>query len=242
MLNLLRNQVLSLTGFSNNAPKHRSIIVYYGFNFNRIKSLQNSKDTRDQYDIETEYLVGMVASFSAYKDLKTYFSAAQLLLNKREDITFLAVGKKTDSMNSRWLVCCSNLENFRLLGEKVVIESLIELMDNEVLSTYTEGISNSILEYMTLGKPVIATSGGRNEIVLDSVTGYLVSPSDPATLDEKVEILLNNTDSRKKIGENGKIRVQELFSIETMSENFIKTYNSLLPDKNLINIFSHFNT
>jgi glycosyltransferase involved in cell wall biosynthesis len=59
-----------------------------------------------------------------------------------------------------------------------------------VLSTFSEGISNSVLEYMALGKPVIATSGGgTGELVLDNTTGYLIRQSDPEELAEKMELL-----------------------------------------------------
>ena len=53
-------------------------------------------------------------------------------------------------------------------------------MDICLLSTFTEGISNSIMEYMALGKPVIATDGGgTKEIVDDGETGFLIGQSDP---------------------------------------------------------------
>ena len=94
----------------------------------------------------------MVATFSLKKDYKTYFEAAELLLGKRKDITFIAIGKNTDSSESICLIKNGNLEHYRLLGEKTGIESFIAIMDICVLCTYTEAVSNSILEYMALGQ------------------------------------------------------------------------------------------
>ena len=72
-----------------------------------------------------------------------------------------------------------------MLGIRSGIESLISAMDICVLSTFTEGISNSILEYMALEKPVIATAGGgTNEIVIDNKTGFLIKQSNPEELAE----------------------------------------------------------
>ena len=118
----------------------------------------------------------MVATFSGLKDYKTYYKAADIVLRKRNDVTFLAIGSYTDSLASQKLVCSQFRDHFRLLGKKSGIESIINTIDICVLATFTEGISNSIMEYMALGKPVIASAGGgTNEILEDKKTGFLLS-------------------------------------------------------------------
>jgi len=175
------------------SPLNKSVCIYNGFDFVRIGNITSNKTMREQLQVNTKYLIGMVASFSENKDYSTYFKSAQLLLNKRNDITFLAIGDKTDSEFCRSLINDIHRANFRLLGTRSDVESLINATDICVLSTFTEGISNSILEYMALGKPVIATSGGgTNEIVQDQLTGFLISQSNPIELAEKVEILTRN--------------------------------------------------
>ena len=106
-------------------------------------------------------------------------------------------------------------------------------MDICVLSTFTEGVSNSILEYMALEKPVIATSGGgTNEIVKDNQSGFLISVSDPWKLAEKAELLLNDNDLRRSMGLAGKEIVRQDFSIDTMVDKYISIYkNSSLTKK-----------
>ena len=85
----------------------------------------------------------------------------------------------------------------KLLGRQSDVESIINISNICVLTTnvkiHGEGISNSILEYMAMGKPVIAScGGGTNEIVEDAVTGFLISPLSPRELAEKIEILIDN--------------------------------------------------
>ena len=210
--------------------KRKSFVIYNGFNFNRICTLINKEIILSQIAVETKYVIGMVASFSKTKDYKTYFSAAQLLLETRKDITFLAIGHKTDSLKMQSLIQEKYMPHFRLLGTKSDIESYINAMDICVLSTFREGISNSILEYMALAKPVVATDGGgTNEIVADMKTGFLVKVSDPEDLSNKINMLLHDENLRTIMGNDGKKRIQEVFSMEKMLTEYISLYNKIIP-------------
>lgn len=211
-----------------NAPAKKSIIIPNGFNFNRIKNISDRNKILEQVNVKTKFIVGMVASFTIYKDYKTFFKAAQLILDKRKDVTFLAIGSYTDSSISKSLIDNTKQAYFRLLGNKSGIESYVNIMDVCVLSTFTEGISNSILEYMALGKPVVATAGGgTNEIIENNKTGFLVQVSDPEELASKIELLLQDENLRINMGLAGKERIQNVFSINTMLNKYIDLYNRI---------------
>lgn len=211
-----------------NAPKNKSLVIYNGFNFSRLETLHDKLSITQELGITTEYIIGMVASFGIYKDYKTYFEAAQILLEKRKDISFLAIGNNTDSDQASNLIETRFLPYFRLLGKKSGIESFINAMNVCVLSTFTEGISNSVLEYMALAKPVIASNGGgTNEIVVDNQTGFLINPSDPFALAEKIEVLLADSVLCEKMGLSGKQRVHEIFSIDSMVSKYISAYKNV---------------
>jgi glycosyltransferase involved in cell wall biosynthesis len=105
-------------------------------------------------------------------------------------------------------------------------------MDICVLSTFTEGVSNSILEYMALEKPVVATiGGGTSEIVIDNETGFLINPSNPKELADKLGILLENKSLRTRMGSAGKKRVIDEFSVEKMVNKYIDLYKLILSKK-----------
>jgi glycosyltransferase involved in cell wall biosynthesis len=215
------------------APENKSVVIYNGFDFARTEKLISKDIVKKQIDTDSNFVIGMVASFSQkYKDYPTYFKAAQLLLRDRNDITFLAIGIRTDSAESRNLIDKKYIGHFRLLGGKTGIESFINSMDICVLSTFTEGISNSILEYMASGKPVIATSGGgTNEIVEDGKTGFLVGKSNPVELADKMGILLNNVKMREEMGKAGRERIINYFSIDLMIKKYIDLYRDILETK-----------
>ena len=213
------------------APVDKSFCIRNGYNFRRSENLLDPGIIRQQLNIDTKFVIGMVAAFSRFKDYKTYYNAAKIVLMKNHNVTFLAIGNNTDAAESQQLIEHEFQGNFRFLGKKTGIESFINAMDICVLATFSEGISNSIMEYMALGKPVIATSeGGTVEIVEDNKTGYLVKTCDAEDLANKMEILLTNPDLCNKMGINGKKRVQNLFSIDSMVNQFISLYKRMAKD------------
>jgi glycosyltransferase involved in cell wall biosynthesis len=214
-----------------NAPARKSKVIYNGFNFDRLRNITPSEIIREQLKITTKYIVGMVASFSINKDYKTYYLAAQQVLDKREDITFLAIGNETDSQISKELIDKRFSQNFRLLGKRSDIESYVNAMDICVLATFTEGISNSILEYMAAGKPVIATiGGGTAELVKDNETGFLINQLQPGELADKIELLINDPKLCLRFGLAGKLKVKEEFSIDQMVNGYIDLYYFLMKN------------
>ena len=182
-------------------PAGKGVVIPNGFNFERLKNITGKDLIREELKIETKHIVGMVASFSGQKDYPTYFKASQLVLAKRNDVTFLAIGLGTDSAGAWDLIKTINRNFFRLIGKRDDIEDLINTMDIGVLATFTEGISNSILEYMGFGKPVIATEGGGTcEIVQDGITGFLVQVENPEEMADRMETLLESRELRSGHG------------------------------------------
>jgi glycosyltransferase involved in cell wall biosynthesis len=211
-----------------NAPRGRSVVIYNGFDFARLESIREAKLVRDELDIKTDYVVGMVASFGKQKDYPTYYRAAENILSKRQDITFLAIGSGTDSEESVSLIGDRQRRFFRFLGKKSEVESYINSMNVCILATFTEGISNSVMEYMALGKPVVATQGGgTEELIRSGETGFLVEPSNHLMLAGMIERLIDDEDLRKKMGDMGKERILAHFSMDRMVNDYINLYRQV---------------
>jgi len=174
----------------------------------------------------------MVARFRSHKDYTTYFEVAGHILDQRDDVTFLAVGEgetREQYMNS---VTEKYRDRIIFTGEQQLIESLIKIFDIGVLLTnfkvHGEGISNVVMEYMALGKPVIATiSGGTGEIIRDLETGYLIETNDKQEIIQKILYLLDHPEARKAMGEKGEQRIASHFSIEKMVANYIDIYSRI---------------
>ena len=92
-----------------------------------------------------------------------------------------------------------------------------------------EGLSNSIMEYMALGLPVVCGSGGGNpELVQDGVTGFIIPPGDPAALAERLTTLRKDAAKRTRMGALGRERILRDFSVERMVDNMLGVYAEAL--------------
>jgi glycosyltransferase involved in cell wall biosynthesis len=98
-----------------------------------------------------------------------------------------------------------------------------------VLPSMSEGLSNSLLESMAAGVPVVATRvGGSPEAVEDGVSGFLVPPRDAAALAEGMNALLGDAALARRLGEAARRRIADHFSLESMTRELERLYLRLL--------------
>jgi glycosyltransferase involved in cell wall biosynthesis len=117
-------------------------------------------------------------------------------------------------------------------GPRSDVESIVNIFDVGILLTNTrlhgEGISNSIIEYMALRKPVIANrGGGTDEVVEDQFNGFLIDSENENQLLEKILFFFNNKKLINEFGRNGRKLIEEKFDIKIMTENYIKLYRKI---------------
>jgi len=168
----------------------------------------------------------MVAKFHPKKDNETFIRAAVQVCRLRDDVTFLAIGTGKTVDRCKELVSDEYRDRIKFLGRQLNVESLIGIFNVGVLATFTEGISNSVMEYMALSKPVVVTDGGgTSELVVDGVTGFLVPRSDPGALAERIRYLLDHPSEASHMGQEGRKRLETHFNLERMTSEFVDTYS-----------------
>lgn len=231
---VLSNSLAGLKAY--NVPKKQGHHIHNGIDMRRMKIAHETEKIRKKFHIQSKIVIGMVGAFSPRKDYYTFIKAAKVLISKNYDITFMAVGDGPDLKRCKSLV--NEQENKKILftGLQSDIESLVNLFDIGVLTTnqnvHGEGISNAIMEYMALGKPVVATKGGgTNELVIHAKTGFLIKNKDTEALVKNIELLIEDAALRKQMGEDGKQQIITNFSLNRMTENYIKLYHSLSKNK-----------
>jgi glycosyltransferase involved in cell wall biosynthesis len=210
------------------APAGKSICIHNGFDFKRLNSVRPADDVRQEFNIKTRYVVGMVATFSHAKDHASFFKAAGQVLKIRNDVSFVTVGDGV--LREQYQQQYAGEPNIIFLGKQSDVESIINIFDISVLATYTEGISNAIMEYMALGKPVIATDGGgTSELIIDDETGFLVEACNAQQIAGKILYLIEKPEKMARMGENGRQRIDDHFSIKSMVASYIDLYRRLKP-------------
>jgi glycosyltransferase involved in cell wall biosynthesis len=206
-------------------------VVHNGFDFERLAPGTPSDSRTLAITSNEDITVGMVAQFKDDKDHETYIRAASLVRGRRRDVRFVAVGDGKNFETCRRL--SESLSHpVTFLGKHEHVEDLVRSWKIGVLATFTEGISNSIMEYMALEKPVVATDGGgTREILADTVTGFLVPPQRPDLLQERIEYLLDHPGEAAAMGAAGRRRLQERFSLDAMVDQTLAVYAATLgPD------------
>lgn len=218
---------------AHNAPLKKSKVIHNGFNFNRISNIIKEDEIRKKFDINTPAIVGMVGAFHNRKDYTTFIKASLILLEKRGDVTFLMIGDGPNLQKSKDMVEKEFKQKIKFLGQQNDVESIIHIFNVGVLTTndlvHKEGVSNSIMEYMALAKPVVASDGGgTNEIMVDGKTGYIVEPGNAGQLAGKINYLLNHPKRAREMGFNGYQRVLEDFEIKKMVKITHELYMEVL--------------
>lgn len=227
---LIANTTAGLKSYS--APSGKSKVIYNGFEFNRINNLEQSASVKNKFGIKTKYVVGMIATFYNKKDYATYINAANDILNSRNDVTFICVGDG-DSSKDKELVKKGNQERILFLGKQKNVESIMNICDIGVLTSniklHGEGISNALLEFSSLAKPILATNnGGTPEIIENGKNGFLLTPFSHTDLSEKISLLLDNDDKRFTMGAMAKKIVERKFGIDRMVKEFYESYKEVL--------------
>ncbi len=219
---ILSNSKAGLVSFR--VPKSKGYFIHNGFNLNRLKIKQTELEIRDKFSISSDKVVGMTASFTDKKDHETFIKSALSILEE-EEVTFVTIGDGPYLERTKKLVPKGKSKYFKFVGVQSDVESIVNIFDVGVLATYTEGISNAIMEYMAFEKPVVATDGGgTNELVIDNVTGFLVGVKDFESLGRKIKFLLSNPRDAKEMGKKGKKRIEEFFSIDKMVNRTYQLY------------------
>ena len=119
-----------------------------------------------------------------------------------------------------------------LPGDRDDVPSLMRGLDLFVLPSLAEGVSNTILEAMATGLPVIATAvGGNPEIVEEGQTGRLVPRSAPGAMAEAMLGYYANGSERQRHGQRAREVAVARFSMSAMVTNYLDLYDRMLEGK-----------
>lgn len=114
-------------------------------------------------------------------------------------------------------------------GTRDDVAEMLWGFDVFVLPSLNEGISNTVLEAMATGLPVVATDvGGNSELVVNGETGTLVPPSEPEALRRALSRYLERPKLRREHGEAARARVERHFSLDEMVRKYVSVYDSML--------------
>lgn len=183
-----------------------------------------------QHDPSRKIMIGTVGRLDPVKDQLTLLKAFASLVKRvgSNEMTPHLVVVGAGEMRAKLMnfICQQKLDNHvTFTGASEDIDAILKSLDLFVLPSLNEGISNTILEAMATGLPVLASDvGGNPELVKEGVTGSLFSPGDADKLCRLLEDYFNNGELRRMRGAAGRARVMENFSLDAMVERYVRVY------------------
>lgn len=164
------------------------------------------------------------------KDHPMFLRAAKQVRAAISDAAFVLAGEGELMPQLRKLAAELGLTNdVFFTGRCEKVAELLSVSEICALSSKAEGFSNSLLEYMAAGKPVVATDvGGARETVIEGKSGYLVASGDDQAMAERLISLLRNPNQAREMGEHGRMMVENNFSCQAQLERTEGLYERLL--------------
>jgi len=237
-----------------NAEAVRESLVTDGYDAAKISVIRNGVDlarfgTRNGSRLRDELglparapVIAMLSRLNRLKGGEYFLEAAAIVAARFREARFLIVGDaavvrdgavvKGGDYRRELEGCVARLG----LGGRVIftgfrldVPELLSEVAVSVLPSLSEGLSNTLLESMAAGVPVVATRvGGNQETVEDGRTGLLVPPCDAAALGDAICRLLKDGELAARFGEAGRRRVAEYFSLARMVRETEGFYQDLV--------------
>lgn len=205
-------------------------VIYNGIQINDHPSEDEIKDALTGLNIkEDTFIIGNVGRLCEQKGQLYFLEAVPMILSVKKNCIFLLVGdgpwrEKLKTEAKRLGIS----DKVIFMGMRNDVKAVMKNLNVLVLSSLWEGFPLTLIEALSEGVAVVATTvGGVPEIIIDRCTGILAPPKDAKTLSEAVLFLLDNPDMVRKLGENGRKFVEQRFNEDEMVGKIEKVYCDL---------------
>jgi sugar transferase (PEP-CTERM/EpsH1 system associated) len=209
-------------------------LIPNGVDLRKFSGVYRNSAQRATYGFtDDDFVIGSVGRLDPVKDHESLLRGFADLSVEFPNVKLLLVGQGSCYERLAYLGRVLGIsDRLHLLGERDDIPELLECMDVFVLSSLSEGMSNTILEAMAIGVPVIATRAGGNVfLVQDGENGFLVSKQDPQGLCEAIRRYLKDPLMARRHGAAGRRRVEQEWSLAKMVLAYDRLYTTLVSDR-----------
>jgi len=204
-------------------------VIHNGVNTERFSPVPESvQHTREALGISQDrVVVGSVGRLVPIKDHATLLRAAELLMRQGKNIHVLLVGSGPEQarLEAQALASPELAARTTFTGSSDNVPQLLNAMDVFVLPSINEGMSNTLLEAMSCGLPIVATRvGGNTELAEEGRSAHLFRAGDVYELSAILEGLINAPEIRSEFGRAARMRALEQFSLVQMVEAYRDLY------------------
>jgi glycosyltransferase involved in cell wall biosynthesis len=178
-------------------------------------------------------IVGLIGRLAPEKGVDIFLRAAARVVAELPATKFVVIGEGPDREQLELLVDELQIrKNVFMLGRREDMPSVYASLDIMVSASRHEGLPMAILEGMASSRPVVATAvGAVPDVIVDSRTGVLVPSENVELLAAKIVTLLNGRTQRENLGAAAKKLIEEEFSAERMTTDYLHIYEQAIATK-----------
>lgn len=206
-------------------------VIYRGANTEGIATVQPNKELAKKYHNKT--IIAFIGRLIDGKGAHDLITAVTRL--KRNDIVTFIIGGGPEEVRLKTMVSHYHLKERVIFFGNLPFEEAISILKTAhivVNPSYTEGLPTSVTEAALCHKAIIATSvGGTPEVISGQSDGVLVLPKQPEAIAEKLVLLIDNPKLREELGEAAFKSVNEKFSWEHASDQYLEVFSKLRENR-----------
>lgn len=229
---LTHNYLNDATVFNNHSAKYK--FESKGFRVNKIFVIHNTiKAIPEEQTLKKvdEIVIVSVSRFVKPKDFETALRSIKKVIESDREIKlkYFIVGYGPMEEKIKSLVGFLNLNDYvKILIKPSNVTRILTNSDIYLSTSLFEGLSNSIMEAMSAGLPIIGTDVGDNRYLIeDGYNGFIVSCKDIDTITERIKCLVYNADLRREFGINSRKKIEKEFSEEELLKNYYELFTNL---------------
>lgn len=190
-----------------------------------------TSDLRKELQLASDhYLVGMISYLRSYKGHEYFVHAAEQVLAKHSNVTFLIVGEGPEEETLRSLVMQLGLERgVRLLGFRDDLLNVFRSLNLFVIpSVEGDTIPQVVMQAFAMGLPVVSTeTGSIPDVVKNGETGFVVPSHNAELLAKRIGEIIQDPEGGRDMGRNGRRMVEEEFSLDRMMDRLEAVYRAV---------------
>lgn len=200
-------------------------VIHNGVNMDEFQNVSIASELQKKSPDEIH--IGYIGRLESMKGYDILLEACKKLLPSYPNVKLFMVGS---TVGKESILRKYSHPQITFLGMRNDVPSLLQGMDIFILPSFSEGLSNSLMEAMASGCAVIATDtlGGNRVLVEDGVTGLLTQPGDVIDLAKKIRYLIEHPEVRTVLGKNARKLIQEKFNWKNIAEEYLRLFNEKL--------------